>query len=272
MYLAAIENLHTVPAVRKLISLMKHLRYLCVEDRLMVPYRLPLHILQLPHPDSLQHCYGLISHYVANNPHHESLLPDYENANADVFDKPYVALLSRDTDLYQCVAFVLIKIKVYVELKKFLNRIGAVLQQRKGRWNNSVVIANILPFIWPQESYLSPAYICRAAGTTRATVGALRALRRQLRGQLGIILPRIAKAQTGDVWRTLVTTQSAEAQARIDAAAAVQGITPCIEGDGVAQNMDVLCSDYIPLLRGESFATLPGVLEVLERYVAGQDY
>jgi hypothetical protein len=271
IYLAALDAMQTVRSIRKLINHMKNLQFLCLEDRSRVPFRIPRYLLQLPDPDSLQNCYNLVTYCALHSPSETSLLPDYEHLGYNMFDKLPRKLVAGGIDMGHCVAFVLVKVKLYVDLKRFVDTLDAVLIQRDGRWNNSVIVANILPFIWPTQNYLSPAYICKAAGTPRATVGALRTLLRRLKKQLQVPLPRIAQISKENVWYEMVNTPYAEMHARTMVAALRQQLNPQAASEESEAN-DVLLCDFIPILHGDPFPTLTGVLDVLQRFASGRDY
>jgi hypothetical protein len=270
--LATLDNLCTVPALRKLINHMKRLQILSMEDRSLVPYKLHVHLLQLPDKDTLQHCYNLIHFYATHRPDDTSLLPDYENLGYNMFDEPPRGLMASGVDLGHCVAFALIKIKMYVELKRFMQQLDAVLVQRDGKWNNSVILANILPFIWPSQHYLSLPYIGTAVGAARGSVGALRTLLRRLRGQIGVLLPRIAQSCRADIWRAMVFTPYAEVRLRVMGAATMFMHSNQEVRGGTAAEMDMILCDLMPILYGGPSSTLAGVLEIVRRYVSGRDY
>jgi hypothetical protein len=271
-YVAALDNVRTAPAIRKLIRHMKLLQFLSVEDRALVPFKLQVLMVQLPDPDSLQHCYNLVHYHAVHRPSETSLLPNFEHLGCNMFEEPPSGFAARGADLGHCVAFTLIKIKLYVDLKSFLAKLDAVLVQRDGKWNNSVILANVLPFMWPSQHYFSPSHVCVAAGKARASVGALRALQRRLRGQIRAMLPRVAQFCKSDIWRTLVSIPHWEIRARVMEATARYVRSNQDFSQALAAEADVVVCDFMPILNGYPYPTLPGVLEVLKKHVAGQTY
>jgi hypothetical protein len=273
MYVMELDQVRSARSLRKMIEVRKLMHNLCVEEREVSPYRLPQFILMLPQPQSLQHAYNLIYHYAIEKRHVYSYLPEYESLAYNMFDEPPPGWPNARTKSLHCVAYAIIKIKLYVELSKFLRGLDAVLlQQRDAKWNNSAIVASFLPFIWPSQHYFSPAYICTAVGTARASVGALRTQQRRLRAQVGVLLPRIAQLHGAHLWSTLANVPYKQLLDRVEAAT-MRGMNSFSgRADMYTDPVEVLACDYVPLLRGDPFPTVAGVREVLGRYVNGLEY
>jgi hypothetical protein len=272
MYVMELDQVRSAKSLRKMIEMLKLLQVLCEQEREVSPYKLPLSILMLPNPQSLQHCYNLIFYYAAQRPATGALLPAYEALAYNMFDEPPFGWPNARTKSLHCVAYTLVKIKLYVELTKFLRRLDTVLLQRNAQWNNSAVIASILPFIWPSQHYFSATYVSAAMGSARASLGTLRALQRRLRTQIATLLPHIAQLHGQHLWSTLVYSTHEELLDRVEKAtmAGMNGRNG--RADMYTDPVDILGCDYVPLLRGSPFPTMTGVWELLGRYVNGIEF
>jgi hypothetical protein len=195
-------------SIRAAIAEGRDLLRLCRSDNLGVRHMVPVYYMMLADSQSLQGCYDLIKwwHNVPDTYDYAKLsLPFMDLIGADMCEDILPGMDGLYTTLYHSVPYALIKIVLYLEVKKFLDTVDALLVQRNAAHKDAVVLANVITYIWPTSPCFSRASLAARYGARHGNVRGLRRLATALRDQIWTFLKATEVSHNNSViWKILV--------------------------------------------------------------------
>jgi hypothetical protein len=132
-------------------------------------------------------------------------LPHMDLVGADMCEDILPKIDGLYTTLYHSVPYALIKIVLYLEVKRFLDTLDTQLVQRNTVYKDAVLIANVIPFLWPTSPCFSRASLSARYGARHGNVRGLRRLAATLREQIWTFMKATEVSHKDSViWKILV--------------------------------------------------------------------
>jgi hypothetical protein len=124
-----------------------------------------------PHPDNVRLCYTIMRCDLLGTTELGDILETYISKDP----VPAKSRCSFIKTLYHTVPHMIVKCLVAAEAAAFLDRLDAILMCSTSVWRNTVVIANIANFLWPQHHCLARTALAERKGKQgMGTIGDLR--------------------------------------------------------------------------------------------------
>jgi hypothetical protein len=213
---------------------------------------LPWLYLLDPHPDNVRLCYSTIRFDVL-----------YTAAPADVLEPLRNVVLGNpgfrysDT-LYHFLALLILKTLLLVESGTCLARLDALLVSNSPLWKDPVVVANLLPFLWPQYHCFARTFLAARNGKKGlGTIGHLRAAHATLRDHVQTLVSHL-QHERGRTLMALLLSEQAPMHFEGDVL-----WVPFEDKSGTVREVHIIAKMFHPVLHGKRCPLMVEVRQVL---------